>query len=105
MGTDVSTIVRPLVQRKIFSTEEEAIRSMVREYILHQIDVLQQELTAFERKYGMRFEQFAQYLHERSVLLGQADLPPEQRRALGRAVMQEEDDWLDWKATREMLES
>ena len=53
----------------------------------------------------MRFEQFAEYLHERSLLLEEGDLSPEQRQILGRAIMQEEDDWLDWKVAREMLES
>lgn len=53
----------------------------------------------------MRFEQFAEYLHERSLLLEEGDLSPEQRQILGRAIRQEEDDWLDWKVAREMLES
>ena len=53
----------------------------------------------------MRFRQFSEYLHERSVLLGSGDLSTEQRRTLGQAIMQEEDDWLDWKVAQEMLES
>jgi hypothetical protein len=53
----------------------------------------------------MSFQQFHEYLQERSRLLESGDLSPEQRQALGRAVMQEEDDWLDWKAAQEMLES
>ncbi|MEA2014437.1 MAG: hypothetical protein U9N38_03925 [Thermodesulfobacteriota bacterium] len=27
------------------------------------------------------------------------------RQKLGQAIMQEEDDWLDWKAAQEMLKS
>ncbi len=53
----------------------------------------------------MRFEQFSDYVHERSVLLKSGDLSTEQRRTLGQAIMQEEDDWLDWKASQEMVES
>lgn len=49
--------------------------------------------------------QFTQYLHQRSILLESEDLSPEQRQALGRAIMQEEDDWLDWKVAWEMLDS
>jgi hypothetical protein len=105
MGTTISTVVAPLVERKVFVTEEEAVRSLLREYILRQIETLQQELALFEQKYGMRFEQFAAYLHERSVLLEEGGLSPERRRVLGQAIMQEEDDWMDWKAAREMLES
>jgi len=39
------------------------------------------------------------------VLLESGDLSAEQRRVLGQAVVQEEDDWLDWKAAQEMLEA
>lgn len=105
MNTSVRTVMEPLIRRKLFTTEEEAVRSLLREYVLHQIDTLQRELARFERKYGMRFEQFVEYLHERSVLLEEGEFSPEQRQVLGQAVMQEEDDWLDWKASREMLGS
>jgi len=53
----------------------------------------------------MDFRQFSAYLHERSVLLQSGELSPEQCQILGRAVMQEEDDWFDWKVAREMLEN
>jgi hypothetical protein len=105
MNTRVSAMMEPLIRRKVFATEEEAARSLLREYVLRQIDTLQRELARFERKYGMRFEQFVEYLHERSVLLEEGEFSLEQRQALGRAIMQEEDDWLDWKVSREMLES
>jgi len=105
MDTTVSAVIEPLIRRKVFATEEEAVRSLLREYVLRQIDTLQRELARFERKYGMRFEQFVEYLHERSVLLEESELSSEQRQVLGRAIMQEEDDWLDWKVAREMLES
>jgi len=105
MSTTISAVVAPLVERKVFVTEEEAVRSLLREYILRQIETLQQEMALFEQKYGMRFEQFAAYVHERSVLLEKGELSPERRRLLGQAIMQEEDDWMDWKVAREMLES
>ncbi len=57
---------------------------------------------AFERKYGMSFSQFNDYLRERAALLVSESLSPEERRALNQAIMQEEDDWLDWKAAEEM---
>ena len=97
--------MEPLIRRKVFATEEEAVRSLLRGYVLRQIDALRRELARFERKYGMRFEQFVEYLHGRSVLLEEGEFSAEQRQALGQAIMREEDDWLDWKASREMLES
>lgn len=105
MIATISTTIEPLIRRKIFNTEEEAIRELLREYILKQIATLRREVGRFERKYGMRFEQFSDYLHERSVLLESGDLSAEQRKTLGQAIMQEEDDSLDWKAAQEMLES
>jgi hypothetical protein len=104
MSTTASAVMEPLIRRKVFATEEEAARSLLREYVLRQVDALRQEMARFERKHGMRFEQFVEYLHERSALLEESELPPEQRQVLGQAIMQEEDDWLDWKVAREMLE-
>ena len=105
MSATLSTAIEPLIRRKIFNNEEEAIRELLREYILRPIAALRRKIGRFERKYGMRFQQFSEYLHERSVLLERDDLSAEQRQTLGRAIMQEEDDWLDWKAAQEVLES
>jgi len=105
MSASLAVAMEPLIRRKIFMTEEQAIRELLRDYILRQISILQREAARFERKYGMHFERFVEYLHERSILLETSQLLPQQRQALGRAIMQEEDDWLDWKAAREMLES
>jgi len=105
MNAEVRAVMEPLIKRKIFTTEEDAIRMLLREYILRQIAALQREMGRFERKYGMPFERFGEYLHERSVLLETGNLLLEQRQALGRTIMQEEDDWLDWKVAKEMLES
>jgi hypothetical protein len=97
--------IEPLVKRRIFASEEEAIQSLVRDYILRQVTALQQEIGRLEEEYGMNFQQFGKYVHERSILLEQGGLSDEQRIALNRRVMQEEDDWLDWKAAQEMLEN
>lgn len=105
MSATMSTTIAPLIRRKIFKSEEEAIRELLREYILRQIAGLRREVSRFERKYGMRFEQFSDYLHERSVLLESGDLSAEQRQSLSQAIMQEEDDSFDWKVAQEMLES
>jgi hypothetical protein len=105
MSATINAAIEPLVRRRIFSTEEEAIRELVREYVLRQITTLRQEIERFEQQYGMGFQQFGEYLHERSELLESGSLSTGQRRTLGQAIMQEEDDWLDWKAAQEMLES
>jgi len=105
MNATISVAIEPLIRKKIFNTEEEAIRELMREYILRQIATLRRKIGRFERKYGMRFQQFSDYLHERSVLIEKGELSAEQRQVLGQAIMQEEDEWLDWKSAQEMIES
>jgi hypothetical protein len=97
--------VEALIKRKLFASEEDAIQELVRDYVLRQMAVLQEGVLQFETKYGMNFQQFTQYLHERSVLLEKKALPAKQLKTLNAAVMQEEDDCLDWKAARELLEN
>ncbi len=105
MSATISAAIELLIRKKIFNTEEEAIRELMREYIMRQIGTLRRKIGRFERKYGMSFQQFNKYLHERSVLLEKREFSAEQRQALGQAIMQEEDDWLDWKSAQEMIES
>ncbi|MBM3144751.1 MAG: hypothetical protein FJ010_07225 [Chloroflexi bacterium] len=101
----MSTLIEPLVRRNIFSSENEAIQELVREYVMRQVNGLQKEVRQMEHKYGLNFQQFEKFLHERSALLISSDLSTEQRQSLSRSVMEEEDDWLEWKAAREMLEN
>ncbi len=101
----MSAVIAPLIKRRIFETEEQAVRELLRGFVLAQIEALRQSLNRFEQQYGMTFERFGAYLHERSGLLASEAITREQRTALGQAVMQEEDDWLEWKVSREMLDS
>ena len=105
MNATVSTVIEPLIRRKIFPSEEVAVREIVRDYILRQVTTLTREVSRFERKHGMNLERFRQYLHERSLLLERADLTEAQRQTLSRAVMQEEDECLDWQGAQDFLES
>jgi len=105
MNVTISTVIEPLIRRKLFPSEEVAVREIVKDYILRQVTTLKREVSRFERKYGMNLKRFREYLHERSVLLERANLSEVQRQALGRAVMQEEDDCLDWQVAQDFLES
>jgi hypothetical protein len=105
MSTTISTVIEPLIRRKIFPSEEAAVREIVKDYILRQVTSLKREVSRFERKHGMNLERFRQYLHERSLLLERADLTEAQRQTLSRAVMQEEDDCMDWQVAQDFLES
>ncbi|MFQ5813830.1 MAG: hypothetical protein ACE5I2_11690 [Anaerolineae bacterium] len=101
----LTSIVEPLVKRKLFPTTEEAVRELMQDYTLRQISSYQRQIAELERKYGMSFTKFTQYLRERGAMLQSKELLPEQRQSLGRALMAEEDDWLDWKVATEMLQS
>lgn len=105
MTATVSELLQPFLQRHIFASEEQAVRLLLRDHVIHQIDALRADDEQFAQKYGMSFERFDRYLRERSALLVSHQLAAEEQRALGQAIMAEEDDWLAWKAAREMLES
>ncbi len=99
----VSSVIAPLIKRRVFRTEEEAVQELLQDYVWRQIKSLQQDVGRFEKQYGMTFQQFSDYLRERSALLAQGKLSQEQRQTLSQVIMLEEDDWLEWKAAQEML--
>ena len=101
----IYSALEPLIRRKVFPTEESAVRELTRDYVLRQIDALQSRIRQLEGRYGMRFEHFQEYLHERSHLLASGQLGGAKQAELGQAIMQEEEDWLEWKAIEEMLEN
>ncbi len=102
---NTTRIVESLVKNKIFANEKDIMKELLQDYIVRQINKLKREITRFERKYGMSFDHFSEYLHERSELIEKGNLSSKEHHILGQAVMQEEDDWLDWKVAKEMLES
>ena len=104
MSVATTTAMQPLIKRNMFNSEDQAIQELVRNYILHQISDLQRNIHRFEKKYGMRFNRFVDYLHVRSALLESGQLPAQQRQILGQVIMREEEDWMEWKATQEMLD-
>lgn len=101
----VQSILAPLIQNQIFTDEETAVRELVHSYIQRQIERLRGEIQTLEDRYGMGYEQFDLYLRERSQLLVSDFLTSEERHLLGQAVMEGEEDWLEWKAQRELLDS
>ena len=101
---ELVAMLEPLVRRQAFTSAEEAMRTLVRDYVLRQIEQHQKRLTALEKRYGMTFEQFSAYLKERSALVAHGQLDAEQRHRVSQAVTIEEDDWLDWKIAQDFLE-
>lgn len=99
-------ILGPLVRRGLFDDVEDAARALVRNYVLQQLDVCRKEIVDYESRHGMSFAQFTRYTEKRTAQLRQTnDLSEAQRATLAQAVMEDEQDWLEWKAAEEMLQS
>jgi hypothetical protein len=105
MISSISVTLEPLLKQHIFKNEEDAVRELTRDYVSKKIFVSQNELKKFENKYNMDFLQFSEYLHERSILLSNNEISDEERDLLGKAIMLEEDDWLEWKSIIEIYDS
>ena len=103
--TTIDDFFEPLVGRNLFTSTEERAQTIVRDYILHQVDSCRAQIAEFERKHGMKFEQFTRYTEERTALLRSGKLDGDEKRSLGQAIMADEEDWLEWKATEELLQS
>ncbi|MBI4771127.1 MAG: hypothetical protein HY784_12135 [Chloroflexi bacterium] len=101
----VEAIFESLVRRHLFASAEDAARKLMREYLLQQIALYRRQIDDFERRHGMDFELFTRYTAERTAMLRQkADFPAAERQRLAQAIMQDEDDWLEWKATEGILQ-
>ena len=100
---EVVALVEPLVRHKAFPSTEEAVRELVTDFVLRQIDRYRERIAEFEKRYGMTFEQFSAYLKERSMTLTNGPLDAGQKKKVAQALMQEEEDWLDWKIARDFL--
>jgi len=98
MSQDLTEVVQPLVEKGQFENAESAVRDLMTEYILRQIERYRKIVKKYEKKYGMRYHQFVQYLKERASKLS-GDISSHQK------FMKEEDDALEWKIAIEMLES
>ncbi len=98
MSQNLAEIVHPLVEKGLFENAEIAVRNLMVDYTLHQIEHYQEIIKKFEQKYGMNYNQFNKYLSDHAKKVG-AD------KQLQKRIMVEEEDALDWKIAAEMLES
>jgi hypothetical protein len=98
MSQDLAEIVHPLVDNGLYENAEAAVKDLMTGHILHQIEHYRAIGEKFEKKYGMKYAQFNDYLAERAKKL--ATNPANSKR-----FMLEEEDALDWKIATEMLES
>lgn len=98
MSQDIAAVIQPLVRNGLFENAEEAVKNLLLDYIVHQVEHYRTIIQKFEKKYGMSYQQFNKYLRERARKLSH-------NHALHQPFMLEEEDALDWKIATEMLES
>jgi hypothetical protein len=82
----IPLLTEPFVQMGIYKTQGEALKQLVLQHIKLQIEEAQREIAHFQRKYGTNFGKWTKSL-------------------VGRATVEEEDDWMRWESARDMLES
>lgn len=99
-------VLSPLVKNGLFANSEDAARSLLRNYVLQQVETYRQQVDDFQHKHGMTYEQFSGYTAERTAQLRQrTDWSEDQRVKMSQLIMQDEQDWLEWKTAEEMLRS
>lgn len=98
MSQNLAEIVNPLVEKGLFENAETAVKDLMADYILNQIERHRKIIRKFEKKYGMNYLQFSKYLKERAQKLPS-------NTSLHKNFMLEEEDALDWKIAAEMMQS
>jgi hypothetical protein len=81
----LKTVARELVQTGAYKDEQSALKAMAIELASKKIATYRRTVKRLQKKYNAQ------------------DLDEFTRRIEGRASLQQEDDWLEWKAAVEML--
>jgi len=98
MSQDLANIIQPLVDSGLFENAETAVRDLLLDYVLNQVNHYRSIIEKFEQKYRMNYSQFNQYLAQRAKSLTA-------KSSASKNFMLEEEDALDWKIAIEMLQS
>lgn len=101
--TVVQKYLSPLLVKDLFTSEEEALRELVLSYISRKVTELSSGVQNLEEKYKMNFLQFQNFVQKEIQLSQKANL--EEKKKISQSIMTHEDDLLEWKAKREILES
>ncbi|MGC9396215.1 MAG: hypothetical protein ACP5J4_15335 [Anaerolineae bacterium] len=79
-----SILTEPFVRTGVYSSPEQALKHIFLDYIQRQINWAKVELRRYEQRHGETFEEWTQALS-------------------GKATIAEEDEWMEWEATQDML--
>jgi hypothetical protein len=78
-------LTEPFAQTGIYASPEQALKHIILDYIERQIAWAEAEIQRYEQKHQQTFSEWTESL-------------------LGQASIAEEDDWMEWEATIDMLE-
>ncbi len=81
-----SLLTEPFVRTGVYDSSEQALKHIILDYIERQIAWAQAELRRYEQKYQCTFADWSESLS-------------------GRATVADEDDWMEWEALLNMLDS
>jgi len=79
----IENLIEPLVQSGIYKDEQSALRAIIIDYIGRKKTEYTEIVSFFERKYNADFKTFTKGI-------------------TGRAGIEDEDDWMEWKGAIEM---
>jgi hypothetical protein len=79
----INQIIKPLVISGIYKNNESALNDIIIDFVKNKIDSYKIIIDKLEGKYKVGFKEFSD-------------------RIKGAASIEEEDDWMDWKAAVEM---
>jgi hypothetical protein len=78
-------LTEPFVRTGVYASPEQALKHIILDYVERQIDWAEAEIRRYEQKYRCTFTEWTEALS-------------------GRASVAEEDDWMEWEATIDMLD-
>jgi hypothetical protein len=79
-----SLLTEPFVRIGVYASPAQALKHIILDYLEHQIACAEAELGRYEQKYQRSFAEWSE------------SLP-------GQATIADEDDWMEWEATLDML--
>jgi len=81
----IPILTEPFVRSGLYPSSEQALKHIILDYVERQIAWAEVELQRYEQKYRQTFAEWTESLSE-------------------RATIADEDDWMEWEATLDMLD-
>ena len=81
----IPVLTEPFVKTGICASQEQALKHVILDYVERQIAWAESELRRYEQKHQKGFAAWSKSL-------------------VGRATVEDEDEWMEWEATTDMLE-